>query len=126
MPRPQNYRRIGWKPTCRFFKPQGIPLSVLEEIVLTDDELEAVRLADVEGLYQEQAAEKMEVSRQTFGRILESAHKKIGDALVNGKALCIEGGSVTHAQETGDNSDNFGRCRKRHPGHGKPCDRDPE
>ena len=59
---------------------------------LTFDELEAIRLADFEGLYQEQAAKKMNISRQTFGRIVESAHKKIADALVNGKALSIEGG----------------------------------
>ena len=55
------------------------------------DELEAIRLADLGGLYQEQAAEKMNISRQTFGRIIESAHKKVADALINGKALEIEG-----------------------------------
>jgi len=61
---------------------------------LTFDEIEAVRLADLEGLYQEDAAKKMKVSRQTFGRIIESAHKKIADALVNGKALSIKGGPI--------------------------------
>jgi predicted DNA-binding protein (UPF0251 family) len=66
----------------------------LQHINLTIDELEAIRLADLEGLYQEQAAQKMNVSRQTFGRIIETAHKKIADALVNGKALLIEGGSI--------------------------------
>jgi len=69
-------------------------LSALQHITLTVDELEAIRLADLQGLYQEQAAEKMNISRQTFGRIIESAHKKIADALVNGKALSIQGGSV--------------------------------
>jgi predicted DNA-binding protein (UPF0251 family) len=69
-------------------------MRLLEVVNLTVDELEAVRLADLEGLYQEAAAEKMRISRQTFGRILESAHKKIADALVNGKALSIEGGDV--------------------------------
>jgi len=58
------------------------------------DELEAIRLADLHGLYQEDAAKQMNVSRQTLGRILESAHKKIADTLVNGKALLIEGGPV--------------------------------
>lgn len=81
-------------PQANYFKPRGIPLSVLQHITLTVDELEAIRLTDLEGFYQEQAAEKMNVSRQTLGRILESAHKKIADALVNGKALSIEGGSI--------------------------------
>ena len=81
-------------PQANFYKPRGVPLAALQYTTLTVDELEAIRLADFEGLYQEQAAEKMNVSRQTFGRILESAHKKIADALVNGKALLIKGGSV--------------------------------
>ncbi len=110
---------------CRFFKPQGIPLSMLEEIVLTDDELEAVRLADVEGLYQEQAAEQMAVSRQTFGRIIESAHKKIGDALVHGKALCIEGGNVKHAESPACSDEGFGSCRNRRRRHGRPGEQEP-
>ena len=92
MPRPRHYRRVGCLPQANFYKPRGIPLSALQHVSLTVDELEAIRLADLEGLYQEQAAEKMNISRQTFGRIVESAHKKIADALVNGKALSIEGG----------------------------------
>jgi uncharacterized protein len=79
-------------PESNYFKPRGIPLSMLDEVVLSIDEFEAIRLADLEGFYQEQAAEKMTVSRQTFGRIIELAHKKIADALVGGKALKIEGG----------------------------------
>ena len=94
MPRPRHCRRIGHLPQVSFYKPRGVPLAVLQHINLTFDELEAIRLADFEGLYQEQAAEKMNISRQTFGRILESAHKKIADALVNGKALSIEGGPI--------------------------------
>jgi len=70
---------------------------MLEEINLTLDELEAVRLADLDGLYQEDAAKKMDISRQTFGNIINSAHKKIADALLNGKALKIEGGPVKKA-----------------------------
>jgi len=93
MPRPRHCRRVGCLPQVNFYKPRGIPLSVLQHVNLTVDELEAIRLADLQGLYQEQAARKMNVSRQTFGRILESAHKKIADALVNGKALSIEAGS---------------------------------
>jgi predicted DNA-binding protein (UPF0251 family) len=94
MPRPRHCRRVAYMPHVTFYKPQGVPLSILQHIALTVDELEAVRLADLEGLYQEQAAEKMNISRQTFGRIIDSAHKKIADALVNGKALSIEGGIV--------------------------------
>jgi predicted DNA-binding protein (UPF0251 family) len=84
-------------PESNYFKPRGIPLSALEEVVLTVDEFEAIRLADLEGLYQEQAAEKMGVSRQTFGRIVESGHKKVAEVLVKGKALRIEGGEFEMA-----------------------------
>ena len=66
----------------------------LEEVNLTLDELEAIRLADLTELYQEDAAKKMNISRQTFGNIINSAHKKIADALLNAKALKIEGGTV--------------------------------
>jgi uncharacterized protein len=95
--RPRNCRRVGSMPQSDYFKPRGIPLSMLEEVILTVDELEAIRLADLEGLYQEQAAEKMKVSRPTFGRIVESAHKKVAEALVKGKALKIEGGEFEMA-----------------------------
>jgi predicted DNA-binding protein (UPF0251 family) len=84
-------------PASSYYKPRGIPLSMLEEVVLTVDEFEAIRLADLEGLYQEQAAEKMGVSRQTFGRIIDSGHKKVAEALVKGKALKIEGGEFEMA-----------------------------
>src|SRR4030065_1058170 len=97
MARPRNCRRVGSIPESTYFKPRGIPLSMLEEVILTVDECEAIRLADLEGLYQEQAAEKMKVSRQTFGRIIESAHKKVAEALVTGKALKIEGGEFEMA-----------------------------
>ena len=92
MARPRHCRRVSSMPESNYFKPRGIPLSLLEDVVLTVDEFEAIRLADLEGLYQEQAAEKMNISRPTFGRIVESAHKKVADALVKGKALKIEGG----------------------------------
>jgi uncharacterized protein len=84
-------------PGSKYFKPRGIPLSTLEEVILAIDEFEAIKLADLEGLYQEQAAEKMNVSRQTFGRIIDSAHKKVAEALVKGKALKIEGGEFEMA-----------------------------
>lgn len=94
MPRPRHCRRVWQLPQANYYKPRGIPLSVLEEVTLTVDEFEAIRLTDLEGLYQADAAEKMNISRQTLGRILESAHKKIADALVNGKALLIRGGPI--------------------------------
>ncbi|MEP0829290.1 MAG: DUF134 domain-containing protein [bacterium] len=99
MPRPQCVRRIHGAPRVCYFKPRGVPLTALDEVVLTVDELEAVRLADRDGLYQEDAAAKMNISRATFGRVLESAHKKIAGALVEGKALRIEGGTVEMAVE---------------------------
>lgn len=92
MPRPKCHRHIIGVPDEQYFKPRGIPSIELEEIVLHLDEFEAVRLADYEHLYQEQAAEKMNISRQTFGRIIDTAHQKIADVLINGKALRIDGG----------------------------------
>jgi len=80
------------QPNSTYFKPRGIPLAVLDETILTVDEHEAIRLNDLEGLEQEEAAEKMNISRQTFGRILASARKKIADAIINAKAIRIEGG----------------------------------
>ena len=97
MARPRQCRRVGSMPESNYFKPRGITLSMLEEVILKVDEFEAIRLADLEGLYQEQAAEKMSVSRQTFGRIIESAHKKVAEALAKGKALKIEGGEFALA-----------------------------
>ena len=94
MTRPIQPRTIGYVPRVTFLKPAGIPRVELEEVALTLDELEAVRLADLNGLYQEQAARKMDVSRSAFARILESARRKVADALVHGKCLRLEGGSV--------------------------------
>ncbi|MEN6332401.1 MAG: DUF134 domain-containing protein [Smithella sp.] len=94
MPRPKCCRQVGCMPDKNYFKPRGIPSSQLQEVILSLDEYEAVRLADFEGLYQEQAALHMNISRQTFGRIIAEAHRKIADVLINGKALKIEGGDV--------------------------------
>lgn len=94
MPRPKCKRKVCGKPGSDYFKPRGIPLFNLEEVVLTPDEMEAIRLADLEGMYQEHAADNMGISRQTFGRIIESAHKKVAEALIKGKALRIEAGNI--------------------------------
>jgi len=83
-------RRIRGKFHHNCFKPCGAPARELEFEVLSKDEMEAIRLADFEGLYQEDAAKEMEVSRPTFSRILANARKKIANALINGKAIEIE------------------------------------
>ncbi len=94
MPRKKCLRFIEQAPDFTYYKPAGVPMRVLEEVVISLDEAEAIRLADHEKLYQEKAAEKMNISRQTFGRIIDSAHGKIADALINGKAIRIEGGNI--------------------------------
>lgn len=90
MPRRKIPRRVRFKPNVYYFKPQGIPLRFLEEIVLFPDELEALKLYEVDGLAQTVAAKKMKISQPTFARILESANKKIAQAIITGKAIRIE------------------------------------
>jgi uncharacterized protein len=99
MPRPPCCRRVSGEPVCVVFRPAGGAGRHLQQVTMTLDEYEAVRLADLEGLYQEQAAERMSVSRPTFGRILSSAHRKVAEALVGGKVLRIEGGQVACERE---------------------------
>ncbi len=98
MPRPVKCRRVGFLPDVFYFKPAGISMKDLKEVELTLDELESIRLADLEGLYQEDAAGHMCVSRQTFANILVSARGKIAECLILGKALRIGGGKI-EAQE---------------------------
>jgi predicted DNA-binding protein (UPF0251 family) len=93
MSRPQKCRRVEFLPNVTFFKPAGIPLRFLEEVSMSIEEAEALRLKDLEGLEQEQGAEKMNVSRPTFQRILAAARQKVADALLNGKAIRIDGGN---------------------------------
>ncbi len=102
MPRPCCKKTIDTFSKCEVFKPQGIPMSELEEVTLSLDELEALRLSDLDGLYQEAAARAMGISRQTFGRIIESARQKTASALLNGKALRITGGNVRLKNEGED------------------------
>ena len=89
MARPMICRKVSGDVTAKYFKPQGIPMRDLEEIAMELDEIEAIRLADLEGLYQVDAAARMGVSRQTFGNIIARAHKKVASALLCGKALRI-------------------------------------
>src|SRR4030042_1355109 len=93
MVRPRLCRRVKFNPDVTYFKPRGIPLVDLEEIILHVDEFEAVRLKDLEGFEQEECAKKMKISQPTFHRLVLSARKKIADAIINGKAIRIEGGN---------------------------------
>jgi predicted DNA-binding protein (UPF0251 family) len=92
MPRPPIERSVGGVPRITLFKPAGVPARELEQLQLAVDELEAIRLVDLEGLSHEQAAEAMGVSRQTVGRVLERGRAKVAEALVEGKAILIGGG----------------------------------
>lgn len=112
--RRRRRRRIGCLPSVDYFKPRGAPLSSLQEVVLTLDEFEAIRLADLEGLYQDAAAKEMGISRQTFGRILEEAHRKVADAIINAKALRVEGGEVELRDVDGTFGRGWGRRRCRY------------
>lgn len=93
MTRPPKIRRVEFMPQVNYFKPAGIPRKDLEEVILAVEELEAIRLKDLEGLEQEEAAERMQISRPTYQRILVLAREKVADALINGKALRVEGGA---------------------------------
>lgn len=99
MPRPPKYRRVEFIPGINYFKPAGVPLRQLEEVVLAVEELEAIRLKDMEGLEQEDCAARMSVSRPTFFRILNAARGKIADALITGKAIRVEGGCYRLAEQ---------------------------
>ncbi|MCU4157301.1 DUF134 domain-containing protein [Carboxylicivirga sp. A043] len=92
MPRPKRKRLIEHPPPIDGFKPFGVPIQNLEPVILLYEEYEAMRLADYEGMNQEQAAEKMQVSRPTFTRIYDRARRNVAKAFVEGKALMIEGG----------------------------------
>jgi predicted DNA-binding protein (UPF0251 family) len=90
MPRPRIPRCLRFKPNVYYFKPQGIPLRDLEEIVLLPDELEALKLHEIDGFEQIEASGKMKISQPTFARMLNSAYKKIAEAIIKGKAIKIE------------------------------------
>ena len=93
MPRPRKRRRLWHEPQPAIFKPVGVPLRRLTQVTLLHEELEALRLADLEGRYQAESAEQLGVSRSTFQRIVVDARRKVAQALVDGAALRIEGGT---------------------------------
>lgn len=92
MPRPRKCRMIESGPIKRCYKPNGISMRELNQVVLKNDQLEAIRLADMEQMDQESAAVQMNISRPTFSRLVNESRKIVAEALVNGWALKIEGG----------------------------------
>lgn len=126
MARPPKQRRVEYIPDVRFFKPAGIPIRELKEINLSIEEIEAIRLKDQEKLTQQECAERMEVSRPTFQRVLTAARRKIADALIDGKAIRFEGGDYKLAKkryycpecdEEFSRPRAWGRHRRRHGGN---------
>ena len=99
MARPKKHRRVAFNPAINYFKPRGIPMRDLSEVRLTVDEREAIRLADFLGMSHEEAGRHMNVSRATFGRIVQQARKVVADALINGKAINVEGGNYKMVDE---------------------------
>ncbi|HLC17113.1 MAG TPA: DUF134 domain-containing protein [Thermodesulfovibrionia bacterium] len=120
MSRPKKCRWITLEPGITIFKPRGIPSGQLEAVELQLDELEAIRLADLERLYQKEAAEKMEVSRATFGRIIEQARHKVADAMINGKMLVFKGGNIKVSKEKRLQCVNCGNQIRMTCGDGRP------
>ena len=94
MVRPIKLRKICFDPNVTYFKPRAVPLSALEEITLDIDELEALRLCDLQNLEQTGAAKKMKISQSTIQRILTVARKKVTEALIEGKAIKIRKSQV--------------------------------
>jgi len=99
MVRPKKHRMVAFNPEISYFKPRGIPMRNLSEVRLTVDECEAIRLADLQGMSHEEAGQHMHISRATFGRIIQQARKIVADALINGKAINIEGGNYKMADQ---------------------------
>jgi len=102
MPRPIQSRSVAEDLEERIFKPQAVPSADLETVTLTLDGLEALRLTDLEGLYQEAAAERMGVSRATFARVLQRARQTVSEALIMGKRLSITGGEISRKRGQGE------------------------
>ena len=102
MVRPRNLRCVCAEPRATYFKPQGIPMHALQGVVLPVDGLEALRLADAEGLDHGEAAARMQISRSTFSRLLAESRRIVATALVNGWALRIDGGDFRLAEGPSD------------------------
>jgi predicted DNA-binding protein (UPF0251 family)/predicted Fe-Mo cluster-binding NifX family protein len=116
MPRPRKSRLISGPPRVTHFKPRGVPLRELTEIYLPVEGLEALRLSDLEGLGQAEAAKRMNVSRHTFGRILADARRVVADSLINGLALRIHGGDYQLAEDACEPAQRRDQCLERFGG----------
>jgi uncharacterized protein len=103
--RPKCPRRVEQTPDVTYFKPRGVPLSDLEVVSLTVEELEALRLVDIEGLRQEDAAARVGISRRAFWEDLKAARMKVALALSTGKAIEIKGGNYIRAESTDTRED---------------------
>lgn len=99
MTRPKKPRCVRFDPEVTYFKPRGVPLSQLDEVTLAVEELEALRLVDLKNLDQIEAAKKMKISQATFNRIVTAVRQKIAQALINGEAIKIEGGTYIRIKE---------------------------
>jgi len=117
--RPIKPRWIGFDPPGVCFIPQPAAVRPPDLVVLSLDELEAMRLADMEGLGQEEAARRMNVSRPTFGRIVERARRKVTAALVQGRGIGIDGGVIRYHPPWGGRGRGGGPHGHRHHGHGR-------
>ncbi len=115
MPRPHKPRRVSTMPRYTYFKPTGIPMPLLDEVVLTVDEIEAIRLKDLEKLEQQECATRMNIAQSTLQRILVSAREKIARSLIEGKAMRIHGGPFALEGEPV-----CPRCRRRRMGQKGP------
>jgi len=101
MPRPRRIRRIAFQPDVTYFKPVGVPLLGLNEISLSFDEVEAIRLIDSEGIEQIKASKKMKISQSTLSRLLKQGRKKLADAIIKGNAIRIQGGNFKMVESKG-------------------------
>ncbi|RLG12383.1 hypothetical protein DRN69_06865 [Candidatus Pacearchaeota archaeon] len=101
MVRPKRIRRIFFQPDVTYFKPVGIPMIQLKETILSFDELEAIRLVDSERMEQDKAGRKMKISQSTLSRLLRTGRKKLADAILNGKAIKIQGGNFKMVRPRG-------------------------
>jgi predicted DNA-binding protein (UPF0251 family) len=119
MPRPLKPRWVDFEPPRTGFVPKVMPFGSAVQVLLTLDELESLRLADMIGLSHEEAAAEMKVSRATFGRIVERARKKTADALVNAKCIGFEGGEVRFHPPRGPGRRGGPKGAGGHHGHGR-------
>ena len=108
MSRPRKHRRVCCNPSSYYFKPRGIPVYELEEIILDHDELESLRLADLLAYSHENGAKEMNISRANFGRIVEEARKKVADGILNGKSIRINEEKLNHIIQKGNR-----KCRTK-------------